>query len=293
MSGLSETRPLLKPSGWLPIPGGPAAHSGDPHERIPASAAPAPRSPSSLDPGPPGGCPSCASARVTGIAMTLTDGTPVEFASCHDCEHRSWSHEGGGCRSRTSSPAPPRTKVCQRCVTGRASCPTRSDLQSSRPTTSAASSRTSSTTRSPRATSARPSSALTGARAIVIGARHARVLAGWPRPSPTAPPPRVPTSSRPGSARPTCSTSPPARSTCPARCSPRATTRRSTTASSCAGPARRRSARTPGCAEIRALVEDGRPGRTTGRRARHAAGPARRLRGVPAKLVRPAPASGR
>jgi hypothetical protein len=26
--------------------------------------------------------------------MTLTDGTPVRFASCHDCEHRSWSHEG-------------------------------------------------------------------------------------------------------------------------------------------------------------------------------------------------------
>jgi hypothetical protein len=26
--------------------------------------------------------------------MTLTDGTPVQFASCHECEHRSWSHEG-------------------------------------------------------------------------------------------------------------------------------------------------------------------------------------------------------
>jgi formate dehydrogenase maturation protein FdhE len=39
-------------------------------------------------------CPSCTSSRLTVLAMTLTDGTPVRFASCHDCEHRSWSHEG-------------------------------------------------------------------------------------------------------------------------------------------------------------------------------------------------------
>jgi hypothetical protein len=25
--------------------------------------------------------------------MNLTDGTPVEFVSCHDCTHRSWWHE--------------------------------------------------------------------------------------------------------------------------------------------------------------------------------------------------------
>jgi hypothetical protein len=31
---------------------------------------------------------------MTALAMTLTDGTPVQFASCHDCEHRQWSHEG-------------------------------------------------------------------------------------------------------------------------------------------------------------------------------------------------------
>jgi formate dehydrogenase maturation protein FdhE len=43
---------------------------------------------------PTGTCPACASARLTVLAMTLTDGTPVRFASCHDCEHRSWSHEG-------------------------------------------------------------------------------------------------------------------------------------------------------------------------------------------------------
>jgi transcription elongation factor Elf1 len=39
-------------------------------------------------------CPSCGSSRVTALAMTLTDGTPVSFASCHDCEHRHWAHEG-------------------------------------------------------------------------------------------------------------------------------------------------------------------------------------------------------
>ena len=56
---------------------------------------------------------------------------------------------------------------------------------------------------------------------------------------------RAPTWSRSGSAPPTSCTSPPATSTCPARCSPPATTRRSTTASRCAAPAPRRSARTP------------------------------------------------
>jgi hypothetical protein len=43
---------------------------------------------------PSGSCPSCGSNRQTALAMTLTDGTPVRFSSCHDCEHRSWSHEG-------------------------------------------------------------------------------------------------------------------------------------------------------------------------------------------------------
>ena len=45
-------------------------------------------------PAPSGSCPECGSQRVTALAMTLTDGTPVEFASCHDCEHRHWAHEG-------------------------------------------------------------------------------------------------------------------------------------------------------------------------------------------------------
>ena len=35
-------------------------------------------------------CGACGSVRVTSLAMTLTDGTPVRFTSCHACEHRSW-----------------------------------------------------------------------------------------------------------------------------------------------------------------------------------------------------------
>ncbi len=27
--------------------------------------------------------------------MTLTDGTPVDFTSCHDCEHKVWSGTSG------------------------------------------------------------------------------------------------------------------------------------------------------------------------------------------------------
>lgn len=55
-------------------------------------------SPASLtQPGarPSGTCPSCGSSRLTALAMTLTDGTPVIFSSCHECEHRTWSHDGG------------------------------------------------------------------------------------------------------------------------------------------------------------------------------------------------------
>jgi DNA-directed RNA polymerase subunit M/transcription elongation factor TFIIS len=43
---------------------------------------------------PSGSCPACGSERVTALQMTLTDGTPVRFSSCHRCEHREWSHEG-------------------------------------------------------------------------------------------------------------------------------------------------------------------------------------------------------
>jgi hypothetical protein len=40
-------------------------------------------------------CPSCGSARLTSLSMTLTDGTPVNFSSCHNCEHRVWAAEDG------------------------------------------------------------------------------------------------------------------------------------------------------------------------------------------------------
>ena len=39
-------------------------------------------------------CRACGSERVTRIAMNLTDGSPVEFTSCHHCEHRTWSEQG-------------------------------------------------------------------------------------------------------------------------------------------------------------------------------------------------------
>lgn len=39
-------------------------------------------------------CIACASTRVTSITMTLTDGSIVDFASCHACEHKRWTQEG-------------------------------------------------------------------------------------------------------------------------------------------------------------------------------------------------------
>jgi hypothetical protein len=39
-------------------------------------------------------CASCSSTRTTQLSMSLTDGTPVDFRSCHVCGHRSWTHEG-------------------------------------------------------------------------------------------------------------------------------------------------------------------------------------------------------
>jgi hypothetical protein len=40
-------------------------------------------------------CRECGSTHVTRLAMNLTDGTPVDFTSCHHCEHRTWEHAGG------------------------------------------------------------------------------------------------------------------------------------------------------------------------------------------------------
>ncbi|WP_432486814.1 hypothetical protein [Kineococcus sp. SYSU DK018] len=40
-------------------------------------------------------CGSCGSERVTQLSMSLTDGTPVRFVSCHVCEERSWLSSAG------------------------------------------------------------------------------------------------------------------------------------------------------------------------------------------------------
>jgi formate dehydrogenase maturation protein FdhE len=39
-------------------------------------------------------CRICGSERITSIAMTLTDGSRVHFASCHHCENRWWLEDG-------------------------------------------------------------------------------------------------------------------------------------------------------------------------------------------------------
>ena len=39
-------------------------------------------------------CAGCAGRRVTSITMTLTDGSSVDFASCHSCERKRWVQAG-------------------------------------------------------------------------------------------------------------------------------------------------------------------------------------------------------
>jgi hypothetical protein len=39
-------------------------------------------------------CPVCSGRRLTRIALILTDGSPIDFTSCHTCEHKAWVHEG-------------------------------------------------------------------------------------------------------------------------------------------------------------------------------------------------------
>ncbi len=39
-------------------------------------------------------CEACSSDRVTRLSMTLTDGSPVDFTSCHRCEHKTWRASG-------------------------------------------------------------------------------------------------------------------------------------------------------------------------------------------------------
>ena len=41
------------------------------------------------------GCGSCGSPRVTQLSMSLADGSPVVFISCHVCEERSWHGHTG------------------------------------------------------------------------------------------------------------------------------------------------------------------------------------------------------
>ena len=40
-------------------------------------------------------CAVCGSGHVTRLSLSLTDGTPVDFTSCHRCEHRAWSRTTG------------------------------------------------------------------------------------------------------------------------------------------------------------------------------------------------------
>ncbi len=45
----------------------------------------------------PGGravCSACRSDRVTHLTMQLTDGTTVDFLSCHACDAKSWNQDG-------------------------------------------------------------------------------------------------------------------------------------------------------------------------------------------------------
>jgi hypothetical protein len=54
----------------------------------------APRRHSSAVSADPGSCPACGGDRLTEIAMTLTDGSPVRFRSCRKCEAKSWDQGG-------------------------------------------------------------------------------------------------------------------------------------------------------------------------------------------------------
>ena len=40
-------------------------------------------------------CGVCAGTALTHLEMTLTDGTPVVFVSCHTCEHKGWFEVDG------------------------------------------------------------------------------------------------------------------------------------------------------------------------------------------------------
>ena len=48
--------------------------------------------------------------------MTLTDGSVVDFASCHTCEHKSWTQAGSGLDVATVLKKATKHKVVQRTV---------------------------------------------------------------------------------------------------------------------------------------------------------------------------------
>ncbi|NMR20779.1 hypothetical protein HIR71_11210 [Cellulomonas fimi] len=57
-------------------------------------------------------CGECASTALTYLEMTLTDGAPVVFVSCHECEHKGWfSLDGGGAALSLDSVLGSATKV--------------------------------------------------------------------------------------------------------------------------------------------------------------------------------------
>lgn len=41
------------------------------------------------------GCPTCGSARISRLDLSLTDGTPVVFTTCRGCESRSYAGPDG------------------------------------------------------------------------------------------------------------------------------------------------------------------------------------------------------
>ncbi len=180
--------------------------------------------------------------------------------------------------------------------------PVTTSMPSSRPTTCGASSPTSSTSASPGpSASPSPAFAVGGDPAVDPGPGrpgHAPVgRRAWSTAfADGVMSRRASTSSTSAWPRPTSCTSPRGHSTLPGPCSPRRTTRRSTTASSSASPAPAPIGEDTGLHEIRdvaAACSPGRPGRRRPRGIRSAARPARRLRRPRARLRRRRRASRR
>ncbi len=58
-----------------------------------------------------GTCATCSSTRITEITMTLTDGSLVDFVSCHTCETKSWKQDGADLDITTVLGKAKKTKV--------------------------------------------------------------------------------------------------------------------------------------------------------------------------------------